>query len=73
MPSEGCREIEAVKQRVAAANAQLDSARAMEKLKLAKEMRWPPHRKNMESSQTEVKEATAFLKEAEKRWEVIDV
>mmetsp|Transcript_3874 Transcript_3874/g.6048 ORF Transcript_3874/g.6048 Transcript_3874/m.6048 type:complete len:237 (-) Transcript_3874:82-792(-) len=77
MTSEGSREIEAAKLRLATAEKQassavenMDSAKAMEEMA----------KKNMEialsqldASEKEVEEAETFLKEAEKRWEVIDV
>jgi len=73
----GCREIEAVKQRLTATNTQdssasemMKSAKAMEQS--AKDM-LATARKFMENSRNEVKETEALVKEAEKRWEVIDV
>mmetsp|Transcript_19239 Transcript_19239/g.41707 ORF Transcript_19239/g.41707 Transcript_19239/m.41707 type:complete len:275 (+) Transcript_19239:2-826(+) len=70
MSSEGCREIEAVEQRLAAAKAQESSASEM--MDSANDM-LATARKNMESSRNEVKATEALLKDAEKRWEVIDV
>ena len=89
--SEGSREIESMKQRLAAAKAQASSAQAQvvstsqmmnaahHMLETAKKnhhnatKNYATAQKNMEDSQKEVKVVEALLKEAEKRWEVIDV
>lgn len=63
MSSEGSREIEAGKKRLAAANAQSISTTTM--FQLANTM--------METAKKEVEDAELFLKEAEERWNVVDV
>mmetsp|Transcript_8642 Transcript_8642/g.9908 ORF Transcript_8642/g.9908 Transcript_8642/m.9908 type:complete len:171 (+) Transcript_8642:97-609(+) len=63
MSSEGSREIEAGKKRLAAANAQSISATTM--FQLTKTM--------METAKKEVEDAELFLQEAEERWNVVDV
>lgn len=77
MSSEGCREIEAARQRLAAAKTQassvsknMQSAREIEQL--AKKNR-EAIQLQLETSREEVEMAETFLKEAEKRWGVIDV
>jgi len=62
MSSEGSREIEAGKKRLAAANAQSISATTM--FQLANTM--------METAKKEIEDAELFLKEAEERWNVVD-
>ena len=56
MTSEGCREIEAARKRLAAAKTQLSMAGTM-----------------LNAAKKEEREATEMLKDAEKRWEVIDI
>mmetsp|Transcript_14868 Transcript_14868/g.26257 ORF Transcript_14868/g.26257 Transcript_14868/m.26257 type:complete len:214 (-) Transcript_14868:122-763(-) len=63
MASEGSREIEAAKQRLAAANTQAASAAKMMESAIAMS----------EAAQKEVKVAKTCLSDAEKRWEVINV
>ena len=70
MTSEGSREIEAARKRLTAAKTQA-SAASKHKEMIAKLMVSANEMSNI--SNEEVKEAETMLKDAEKRWEVIDI
>ena len=63
MASEGSREIEAARKRLAAAKAQVSVA--SKNMAMAKTM--------LDTAEKEAKEAAAMLKDSEKRWEVIEI
>ena len=70
MSSEGSREIEAARKRLAAAKAQVTVA--SNNIEMITKM-LEGAQSQLVTSQKEAKEAEAMLKDAEKRWEVIDV
>jgi len=77
MSSEGSREIDAARKRLAAAKTQAASASTnMESAKAmmaAAEIMMTNAQSQIQSSSKELDDATIFLVEAEKRWEVIDI